>query len=175
MKYFFILLTLNTDFRWKVETNWVELKETFSANIFFKLMASVLRSREAAVTTVSPLQVFQIINSTRWVYTFGQSAVCVKDVWWMDVGVTGLWFVEHGTKSYTVMSEERHIWTATLSETVCSYNAMVLPSETRDNASKQIYWRLKRLGLESTPSNNNNYNNNYMFIYTIYRLKNAML
>lgn len=41
---------------------------------------------------------------------------------------------------------------------------------------KQLYWRLKRLGLESTPSNNNNnYNNNYMFIYTIYRLKNAML
>lgn len=55
----------------------------------------------------------------------------------------------------------------------CSYNAMVLPSETRDNASKQLYWRLKRLGLESTPSNNNY--NNYMFIYTIYRLKNAML
>lgn len=48
---------------------------------------------------------------------------------------------------------------------------MGLPSETRDNASKQLYWRLKRLGLESTPSNNNNYNNNYMFIYTIYRLK----
>lgn len=73
----------------------------------------------------------------------------------------------------TVMSEERHNGTATLRN--CSYNAMVLPSETRDNALKQLYWRLKRLGLESTPSNNNNYNNNYMFIYTIYRLKNAML
>lgn len=56
-----------------------------------------------------------------------------------------------------------------------SCNATALPSETRDNAAKQLYWRLKRLGLESTPNNNINYNNNYMFIYTIYRLKNAML
>lgn len=53
--------------------------------------------------------------------------------------------------------------------------ATALPSETRENAAKQLDWRLRRLGLESTPSNNINYNNNYMFIYTIYRLKNAML
>lgn len=54
-----------------------------------------------------------------------------------------------------------------------SHTATPLPSETRENAAKQLYWRLKRLGLESTPSNNINYNN--MFIYTIYRLKNVML
>lgn len=36
----------------------------------------------------------------------------------------------------TVMSEERHNATLTLRN--CSYNAMVLPSETRDNALKQL-------------------------------------
>lgn len=40
--------------------------------------------------------------------------------------------LQSGTKSNTVMSEERH--RSLLRH--CSYNAMVLPSETRDNASK---------------------------------------
>lgn len=126
----------------------------------------------------SPLQVFHIINSTRWVYTFWQPAACRKvcDEWmWWVWQVYGLQSV-FGTKS--AQQCQRNVTTEpqlSFSLRNCSYNAMVLPSETRDNASKQLYWRLKRLGLESTPSNNNNYNNNYMFIYTIYRLKNTML
>lgn len=75
------------------------------------------------------------------------------------------------TGSNTVASEDRDRWALATG----SCNATAPPSETRGNAAKQLDWRLKRLGLESTPNNNINYNNNYMFIYTIYRLKNAML
>lgn len=57
-----------------------------------------------------------------------------------------------------------------------SETARIMPwrSPLKQGMLQNKCW-LKRLDLESTPRNNNNYNNNYMFIYTIYRLKNAML
>lgn len=81
-----------------------------------------MRSPKAGATPGSPLQVFQTIK-TRWVDTVGR----LGDGWDDTFMV-----LQSGTKSNTVMSEERH--RSLLRH--CSYNAMVLPSETRDNASK---------------------------------------
>lgn len=99
----------------------MELKDTLSVQTFlsfFWIRGFSVHSTETSVTTVSPLQVFQIIHSTCWVYTFWQPAACPRCV--MNGCGCDRFYGLHSecwTKSNTVMSEERHNWTTTLSET----------------------------------------------------------
>lgn len=96
---------------------------------------------QAPATPGSPLQVFQLSN------TFGREQ-------YEEVGMRVL---QSGTSSNTVIC--------------CSETARIMPwcspLKQRDNASKQLS---ETTEFESTPRNNNNYNN-YMFIYTIYTQK----
>lgn len=120
MKYYSILSCQIPILRKRIKTNWAELKDTRSVQTFFSFVIDgfSVHSTEASATTMSPLQVFQIINSTSWVLhiltTCCVSKVC--DEWMRVWQVYGLHSV-CGTKSNTVMSEELHNGTTTLSET----------------------------------------------------------
>lgn len=103
---------------------------------FFLYLPSILsvHSTEASATTVSLLQVLPPSLKVHTPSSTGRAWKAMNGCGWRDrlmIYIVHVWL-----NLNTVMSEERHNATVTLRN--CSYNAMVLPSETRDNALKQL-------------------------------------